>query len=161
MALKTSGNTEPDVTAAEDLMREHGVQHIFPVVRRMKGDAAKYPDILEAQHTRGREITAFIKSAAGSGNVSEANREPLARAFDTFIRMYQNHAAREDTIVFPAWKENYTIRQLNEVADQFEEIEKKMFGHDGFDDAVKTIGDIESALGFADLAQFTPPPPPK
>src|SRR5215469_4258431 len=31
------------------------------------------------------------------------NRSP--RVFETFVLIYQNHAAREDTIVFPAWKE--------------------------------------------------------
>jgi hypothetical protein len=29
------------------------------------------------------------------------------------------------------------------------------------EDAVAQIGQIEQALGFADLAQFTAPPPPK
>ena len=32
---------------------------------------------------------------------------------------------------------------------------------DGFEDAAKEIGDIENMLGVADIAQFTPPPPPK
>jgi len=36
-----------------------------------------------------------------------------------------------------------------------------MFGKDGFEDAEKKIGNIEGALGLSDLAQFTPPPPPK
>jgi hypothetical protein len=36
-----------------------------------------------------------------------------------------------------------------------------MFGKDGFEDAEKKISGVEAALGFADLAQFTPPPPPK
>jgi len=36
-----------------------------------------------------------------------------------------------------------------------------MFGKDGFEDAEKKIDQIENILGFSDLAQFTPPPPPK
>jgi hypothetical protein len=44
---------------------------------------------------------------------------------------------------------------------QFEEIERQQFGKDGYEDAVAQIGQIEQALGFADLAQFTAPPPPK
>ena len=36
-----------------------------------------------------------------------------------------------------------------------------MFGKDGFEDAEKQISAIEESLGFADLGQFTPPPPPK
>jgi len=47
------------------------------------------------------------------------------------------------------------------MGDKFEEIEQQQFGKDGYEDAVKQIGDIEGALGFADLSQFTAPPPLK
>jgi hemerythrin-like domain-containing protein len=201
--------TEPEVTATEDLMREHGVirrallvyseladkirkspatvdapalhktaqlfrtfgedyhermleeQHIFPIVRKMKGEAAKYPDILVAQHNRGREITEYTLAVTNAPRISVLHAEPLARVFETFVRMYENHAAREDTIVFPAWKTNFTNKQLDELSDQFEDIEHKMFGKDGFEDAEKTISGIEETFGFSDIAQFTPPPPPK
>jgi len=75
--------------------------------------------------------------------------------------MYENHAAREDTIVFPAWKTNFSNQQLEEISDQFEDIEHKMFGKDGFEDAEKTISGIEGNFGFADLAQFTAAAPPR
>ena len=74
--------------------------------------------------------------------------------------MYEHHAAFEDTIVFPAWKATLTEDQLDEMGDKFEEIEQQQFGKDGYEDAVKQIGDIEGALGFGDLSQFTAPPPP-
>ena len=74
--------------------------------------------------------------------------------------MYRNHAAREDTIVFPAWKETMSTDQLDEMGDKFEDIEQDQFGEDGFENAVAQIGDIESALGLDDLAQFTAPSPP-
>ncbi len=200
---------EPEVTATEDLMREHGVirrallvyseladkirkspaavdaaslhktaqlfrtfgedyhermleeQHIFPIVRKMKGEAAKYPDILVAQHNRGREITEYTLSVTNAPRISVLHAEPLAKVFESFVRMYENHAAREDTIVFPAWKTNFTNKQLDELSDQFEDIEHKMFGKDGFEDAEKTISGIEDKFGFADITQFTPPAPPK
>jgi len=75
--------------------------------------------------------------------------------------MYEHHAAREDTIVFPAWKSNYTNKQLDELGEKFEDIEKKTFGKDGFEDAEKKISRFEEAFGIADISQFTPPPPPK
>ena len=200
---------EPEVTATEDLMREHGVlrrallvyfqtaprihssassldasqlyktaqlfrdfgenyhermleeQHIFPVVRKTPGEAANYVAVLIDQHTRGREVTEYILAVTKTGKIASANAEPLARALDSFVLMYQNHAAREDTVVFPAWKTHFTNKQLDELSDQFEDIERKMFGKDGFDDAVKKIASIEGALGYADISQFTPPPPPK
>jgi len=200
---------EPEVTATEDLMREHGVlrrallvyfetaprirsntslidasqlyttaqlfrdfgenyherlleeQHIFPIVKKTPGEAANYVPILIDQHTRGREVTEYILAVTKSGKIATANAEPLARALDSFVLMYQNHAAREDTVVFPAWKMHFTNQQLDELSDQFEDIEHKMFGKDGFDDAVSKIAGIETALGYADISQFTPPPPPK
>jgi hemerythrin-like domain-containing protein len=201
-------DNEPEVTATEDLMREHGVlrrallvytgtipkirgnaasldaralyrtgqlfhefgevyhekmleeEHIFPIVRKGGGEAAKLPEILIAQHARGREITDYLLAVTKGGRIAAANAEPLARALEAFVLMYRNHAAREDTIVFPAWKKHFTNKQLDELSDQFEEIEHKMFGQDGFDDAVKKISAIETTLGFDDLSKFTAPPPP-
>ncbi len=200
---------EPEVTATEDLMREHGVlrrallvyyetaprirsnpasldasqlyktaqlfrdfgenyherlleeKHIFPIVKKGPAAAAQYVPILIEQHDRGREITEYILAVTKSGKIATANAEPMARALDSFVLMYQNHAAREDTIVFPAWKTHFTNKQLDELSDQFEDIEHKMFGKDGFDDAVSKIAAVETALGYADISQFTPPPPPK
>jgi hemerythrin-like domain-containing protein len=199
LAAVATAPKPPEVTATEDLMREHGIlrrvllvygesvpklragekvdetallqaaqlfkrfgeeyhemlleeKHIFPIVRKMKGEAASYPDILEAQHKRGREITAYI--------LSRPSGEPLAHAMETFVRMYEHHAAREDTIVFPAWKKNFSDKQLDAISDEFEDIEKKMFGHDGFEEAEETISKIEKALGLAELSKFTAPAPP-
>jgi hemerythrin-like domain-containing protein len=199
---------EPEVTATEDLMREHGIlrrillvyretaprlrtnaaeidaaalrdaallfrafgeeyheklleeQHIFPVVRKRGGEAGAYADVLQAQHRRGREITDYVLSATRGGKLSASAGGELAGVFEALDRMYENHAAREDTIVFPAWKMAFTNKQLDEQGDRFEEIEKKMFGHDGFEDAEKKISGIEKTLGLADLARFTAPPPP-
>jgi hemerythrin-like domain-containing protein len=135
--------------------------HIFPSLRKAGGPAAAYVDVLITQHNRGREITDYILAVTGKGAIGVGDAEPLARTFETFVLMYQNHAAREDTIVFPAWKNALSERQLHEMGELFEDIERQQFGRDGFEHAVKQIGEIEQTLGFADLAQFTAPPPPK
>jgi hemerythrin-like domain-containing protein len=77
--------------------------YIFPAVKKAGGQAAGYIDVLKAQHDRGREVTDYILAVTGKGALS-TDAEPLARAFESFVLMYQNHTAREDTIVFPAWK---------------------------------------------------------
>ena len=136
-------------------------QHIFPLIRKQSKAMSAYADILIEQHNRGREITDYVLAVTNSGKISTAHAEPLATLFESFVLMYQNHAAREDTIVFPAWKKNFSDKRLDEISDQFQEIEHKMFGKDGFEDAEKKISGIEAELGFADLAQFTPPAPPK
>jgi len=69
--------------------------------------------------------------------------------------MYQHQTAREDTIIFPAWKKTLTPAQYDEMNDKLEDIEHQQFGKDGFDDAVNQIDAVEQALGISDLAQST------
>jgi hemerythrin superfamily protein len=80
---------------------------------------------------------------------------------ESLVLMYRNHAALEDTLVFPAWKQTLPEKELDEMGEKFEEIEHQQFGEDGFDNAVKQIGEIEGMLGLTDISQFTAPPPPK
>jgi hemerythrin-like domain-containing protein len=198
-----------EVTAAEDLMREHGVlrralmiyqecavklrssaaavspealqktaklfrvfgeeyheqkleeAHIFPAVQKGGGLAAVYVGVLTAQHQRGRELTDYILSVTEAEKFSAITAETLARVMESFVRMYDHHAAIEDTIVFPAWKQTMTLEQMDVLSEKFEEIEVQQFGKDGFEAAVKRISDIEVSLGLGDLGQFTAPPPPE
>lgn len=199
---------EQEVTANEDLMREHGVlrrililyrevaprietdpakvdvaavataatlfrdfgeqyhekmleeQYIFPAVRKAGGQVAALPDILLVQHARGREITNYILDQTKGGRIGTAQAAPLAKAMVGFSRMYEAHSAREDTLIFPAFKKAFSESQFKELGEKFEDIEKKQFGGDGFDMAVDKVAQAEQALGIADLATFTPPPPP-
>lgn len=134
---------------------------IFPAVRKLKGPAARYPDILQQQHDRGRELTDYVMRVTQGGNISSGNAAPLAKALHAFNLMYEHHTAREDTVVFTAWKDSLSEKAYDDMGEQFESIEKQVFGHDGFDDALKKITKIEEELGISDIAQFTMPKPPK
>jgi hemerythrin-like domain-containing protein len=195
-----------EVTAVEDLMREHGVlrrilivyseaaarlrdnpagvppdalqraaklfrdfgeeyhekkleeTYIFPAVRSAGGQASIYPDILIEQHRRGRQITDYILSVTQQTVLDIGDAVRLTMIMESMVRMYRAHAAREDTVVFPAWKQTLTGKELDEMSERFEDIEHQQFGEDGFEDAVRQISNIESRLGLADLAQFTAPP---
>jgi len=70
-------------------------------------------------------------------------------------------ALRRTGELFRTFGEDYHEKQLEEAHEEFEDIEKKTFGRDGFEDAEKKISGFEEAFGIADIAQFTPPPPPK
>lgn len=135
--------------------------HIFPMIRKSSGQAAQYPDILVAQHNRGREITDYVKAVCASGRLAASDSSALAGVLEEFTWMYRHHAAREDTLIFPAWKKELSPKALDEMGEKFEAIEKAEFGGDGFEDALKTMEGIEASLGMTDLAQFTPPAPPK
>ena len=132
--------------------------YIFPAVKKAGGPAGAYPDILVAQHAGGREITDYILAVTQGAKLG-TNAAQLAGALDSFVRMYRAHASREDTIVFPAWKQTLTAEQLDDMNDKFEDIEHEQFGEDGFENEAKQIGEIESELGLADLAGFTAPSP--
>jgi hemerythrin-like domain-containing protein len=134
--------------------------YIFPAIKRAGGPAASYPDVLMAQHNRGREITEYVLSVTQGAKLAN-NGESLAKALESLVLMYRHHAAREDTIIFPAWKQTMTAKQLDEMGDKFEDIEKQQFGEDGYEDAVKQLGEIETSVGLADIAQFTAPAPPR
>jgi len=154
---------------AADLFRRFGEayheqmleeQHIFPQVMKGGGAAAGLVPTLLAQHARGRQITSYIQSKAISGSVAGTDAEPLAAALESFARMYEPHTAFEDTIVFQAWRSSLSAKQLDEVGDQFEDIEKRAFKGDGFDMAVSEVAAIEHGLGLTDLARYTAPAPP-
>jgi hemerythrin-like domain-containing protein len=131
-------------------------ENIFPALRKAGGAAGAMVGTLIAQHNRGREIIDHVLNVTRGAVVQD---QALVPALEQFERMYENHAAREDTIVFPAWKEALGAHAVEEMGDKFETIEKQQFGGDGFDMAVRQIAEIEQTLGLTDLAQFTAAPP--
>jgi hemerythrin-like domain-containing protein len=133
-------------------------QHIFPAVAKAGGAAAGLVDTLKTQHRRGREITAFILDQTRGGRIATAQAAAMAKAMLGLTRMYEAHAAREDTIVFPAFKQAMGQERYDALGELFEQIERQQFGGDGFDMAVGKVTEVEQALGIADLATFTAPP---
>jgi len=167
--LRAGAKIDPKpIRQAAQLFRDFGENYhermleqayIFPTLRKGESPVAALVPTLVAQHDRGRDITDYIRTVTGKGAIGDS--EAFARALETLDVMYENHAAREDTIVFPAWREALSEKQLREMGETFEDIEHRQFGKDGFDDAVKHIAAVEEALGYTDLAQFTAPAPPR
>ena len=136
-------------------------QYLFPLLARAKGSVRQFPDVLKLQHKRGRAINDYIIAVTRVGSIGSGNVRPLADALDGLVLMYRHHAAMEDTVVFPAWKELVSAKEYEELTDRFEELEHQMFGKDGFEDAVARVASIEEMLGIDNLAAFTAPMPPK
>lgn len=141
---------------------ERGLEerHVFPAVVATGGRPAAICRTLARQHERGRQITEYILASSAGPDIGRAGMAPLADALDGLVRMYQHHAAIEDTVVFPGWKRTLTPGRYSELSETFETLERRMFGHDGFEEAVGQIGRIEQAFGLDDLAALTAPPPP-
>lgn len=134
-------------------------KHVFPPIIEAGGRLASLSRTLVAQHERGRQITDYVTAVTRTGRVGSADATPLTDALEGFVRMYRHHAAIEDTVIFPAWKEAIPRAQYRELSEQFEELEHSRFGEDGFDDAVQRIAAAEKAFGIADLSNSTAPPP--
>jgi hemerythrin-like domain-containing protein len=83
-------------------------------------------------------------------------RDKLAAACSAFIRMYRPHEAREDTVLFPALGKLLPEKRIQELGEQFEQEEDRLFGEEGFHKTVEQVAGIEKELGIYDLAQFTP-----
>lgn len=139
----------------EDYHEKDEEEFIFPRFEK----AHKLTDLvatLRAQHQAGRKLTAEVQRlATAAGLQSDATRKPLAEALRKFIRMYQPHAAREDTVLFPAFRALIGERELARLQDVFEDREKAL-PHGGFEKMVDEVARIEQSLGIGDLATFTP-----
>jgi hemerythrin-like domain-containing protein len=113
--------------------------------------------VLRAQHQAGRHLTGTIeKLAAGAALRNAADRGQLADALRRFVRMYRPHAAREDTVLFPALHQLVSHREYDAMGEDFERKEHDLFGERGFERFVDEVAGLERQLGIADLAQFTP-----
>ena len=70
------------------------------------------------------------------------------------MRMYRGpHAAREDTVLFPALHELLSNKEMDALGDQFEDEENRRFGNRGFEKTVEQVAAIEKELG--DLSTST------
>ena len=127
---------------------------MFPRFRKA-GKLLNLVDTLLKQHQAGRELTDRILARAGSLK-TEDERSRLAADLNTFNRMYAPHEAREDTVLFPAFRGLVSAHEFDALGDEFEKKEDQLFGDEGFFKVVDQVADLERKLGIFELAQFTP-----
>jgi hemerythrin-like domain-containing protein len=111
---------------------------------------------LKAQHLVGRPLTDRIESAAIAPTLVNADiRRALVRDLRGYVRMYRPHEAREETVVYPAFKTLVGVKELDEIGEQMEDREQKALGQGGFEKILVEVSAIERTLGVDDLAKFT------
>jgi hemerythrin-like domain-containing protein len=135
----------------EDYHEKLEEQFVFPRLAAAQRETELVATLL-LQHQRGRQLTDDIVARCGATASPE-----LARQLRAFVRMYRPHAAREDTVLFPAFRALIGQSAYRELGEQFEHKEHELFGKHGFQDNLSEIAQLEAALGIADLAQFTAP----
>ncbi len=133
----------------EDYHEKDEEEFVFPRLQK----ANKLTDlvtVLLAQHQAGRRLTEQVLKLSNA-----SDRGQLAAHLRAFIRMYEPHSAREDTVLFPTFRAMLGERELKKLQDIFEDKEKSL-PHGGFEKMVAEVARIEQSLGIYDLAKFTP-----
>jgi len=152
------------LTSAADIIRHFIEEYhekleeefLFPRFRKA-GKLLKLVDTLQEQHAAGRRLTAQIRELGGLGTfkyVSDSDK--LADALRAFLRMYRPHEAREDTVLFPAFRSVVSGHEYDALGEDFEKKEDELFGQDGFFKVVDQVAQLEKKLGIFELSQFTP-----
>lgn len=138
----------------EDYHEKIEEEHLFPRFRKA-GKLVDLVDTLYAQHQAGRRLTDRILKTAASLKTAD-DRKRLVEDLAAFNRMYAPHEAREDTVLFPELHKIVSRHEYDAMGEQFEGIERKTFGGDGFDMYLDKVAAVEKQLGIYDLNQFTP-----
>ena len=113
--------------------------------------------VLREQHQAGRRVTDLtIRFANLQSLRNESERAQLVNSMQQFIRMYNPHEAREDTVLFPAFRKVVSPHEFDALGEDFERKEDELFGDDGFEKMVDKVASIEKRFAIYDLAQFTP-----
>jgi hemerythrin-like domain-containing protein len=139
----------------EDYHEKQEEDYLFPIITRAN-QLSGLVQILWIQHKAGRVITGKLLEICKSKSLTESENKQIVDLLAGFNKMYQPHAAWEDTVLFPAFRKIVSHKEYDKLGEEFEDNEHKLFGQDGFENVIKKVADIEKELGIFDLAQFTP-----
>jgi len=130
-------------------------EYLFPRFRKA-GQQVELVDTLQQQHEAGRKVTNRIIELTRTMPKDDAGRRELTGLLRSFVRMYEPHEAREDTVLFPAFRRIVSKHEYDSLGEDFEKKEHGMFGEEGFEKNVETVASLEKKLGVFELSQFTP-----
>ncbi|HEV2355656.1 MAG TPA: hemerythrin domain-containing protein [Puia sp.] len=164
--FRLSGNLPPDLPAlqgaaqivrqfVEDYHEKQEEDYLFPRFRQAN-QLTDLVDTLFRQHNAGRRITSELLSLTRAASLNDTESKRLNSLLIQFNTMYRPHEAREDTVLFPAFRKLVSKHEYDSLGEEFEKNEHKRFGEDGFETMVNKVADIEKQLGIYDLGQFTP-----
>jgi hemerythrin-like domain-containing protein len=140
----------------EDYHEKLEEDHLFPRFEKA-GLLTDLTKVLREQHQAGRRITDRILPLATMQHLKDPQAARTLRdLMHQFVRMYQPHEAREDTVLFPALRKIVSKQEFGALGEDFEKKEHQLFGEEGFEKMADRVASIEKTLGIYDLAQFTP-----
>jgi hemerythrin-like domain-containing protein len=130
-------------------------EHVFPRLQRA-GQLTGLVKTLLDQHRLGRILTDKIKHSASTALRNKDDARTLADAIHKFQYMYRPHAAWEDTVLFPAFKQTLSQHEYDALGEDFEKVETQKFGEEGFEHVLEQVAAIEKKLGISDPSYYTP-----
>ena len=142
-------------TFVEDYHEKQEENYLFPRFKKAN-QLTDLVDTLLQQHYAGRKITEQIMQLTKQSTRTDAEDQKLIDLLTSFNTMYRPHEAREDTVLFPAFRRIVSQHEYDSLGEEFENNEHKLFGEKGFEMMVDKVADIEKKLGIYELAQFTP-----
>lgn len=143
-------------TFIEDYHEKLEEDYLFPRFEKA-GTLADLTKVLREQHQAGRRVTDQITRLATAQTLKNPSSSMrLKDLMRQFVRMYEPHEAREDTVLFPALRSVVSKNEFDALGEDFEKKEHQLFGEEGFEKMVERVATIEKSMGIYDLAQFTP-----
>jgi hemerythrin-like domain-containing protein len=139
----------------EDYHEKQEENYLFPRFKKAN-QLTGLVNVLLQQHQAGRTLTDKIMHLSKTAPMSEEENKQLIDALTAFNVMYRPHEAREDTVLFPAFRKIVSRHEYDSLGEEFENNEHKLFGKDGFETMVGKVSDLEKQLGIYELTQFTP-----
>jgi hemerythrin-like domain-containing protein len=142
-------------TFVEDYHEKQEENYLFPRFQKAN-QLTDLVAILLQQHQAGRRITDQLTQLSKPASLSETETQQLIGLLSDFNTMYRPHEAREDTVLFPAFRKIVSDHEYDSLGEEFENNEQKLFGKDGFETMVDKVAALEKQLGIYELAAFTP-----
>ena len=142
-------------TFVEDYHEKQEENYLFPRFQKAN-QLTDLVKVLLQQHQAGRNITDQIVLLCKSDLTMDTENQKLIKLLTDFNDMYRPHEAREDTILFPAFRKIVSKNEYDSLGEEFEKNEHKLFGKEGFEGMVSKVEEIEKSLDIYELSQFTP-----
>jgi hemerythrin-like domain-containing protein len=131
-------------------------QHVYPLFES-SGKLGNLIPVLRQQHSACGSLLEIVAGLADGPSVKDLEkRRTLQVAVHELTRMYRAHAAREDTVLFPALFDILDAGRLKALNGAVNAAQRETLGEKGYGEVLQWVSQLESALGLSDLSAFTP-----
>jgi hemerythrin-like domain-containing protein len=103
----------------EDYHEKLEEDYLFPRFRKAN-QQVDLVNVLYRQHQKGRTLTDRTLHLASAPALKDVvQRQNLKGTLSLFVRMYEPHEAREDTVLFPAFRKIVSKHEYDSLGEQF------------------------------------------